>query len=227
MSKNASDELKVFVQFRQGKCSGCGSVLWKDSYAFLEEEKVLCMACAELDHLVVLPSGDPALTLRSKKYSKLWAVILKFSRARRRCERQGLLVEEEALDRAQRECLSDEEYRREKRARDAVRRNAKDAEYLKDLASAIRQMFPNCPAKEVAAIVRHTGEKGSGRVGRSAAAKALEEEPLRLAVAAAVRHRHTNYDELLMQGVDRYMARREVAGQIDRVLREWSGENRG
>ena len=35
----------------------------------------LCLACAELDHLVFLGRGDAALTRRAKAASKLWAVV--------------------------------------------------------------------------------------------------------------------------------------------------------
>src|SRR5206468_12104016 len=63
-------------------------------------------------HLVFLPRGDIALTQRSRKYSGLSAVVVRFSRSRRRYERQGLLVELAALERGEKECLSDEEKRR-------------------------------------------------------------------------------------------------------------------
>jgi len=47
----------------------------------------------------VLPSGDAALTRRAKRASGLSVVVVRFSRARRRYERQGILVEEEAHQR--------------------------------------------------------------------------------------------------------------------------------
>jgi hypothetical protein len=65
------------------------------------------MACADMDHLVFLPSGDAALTRRAKTNSRLSAVVVRFSRARKRYERQGILVEEDALERAEQECLAD------------------------------------------------------------------------------------------------------------------------
>jgi hypothetical protein len=61
------------------------------------------MDCAEMNHLVYLPAGDAALTRRAKKGSNLSAVVVRFSRARKRYERHGILVEEEALERAERE----------------------------------------------------------------------------------------------------------------------------
>ena len=67
----------------------------------------LCLTCADLDHLPFLPSGDAALTRRARKYSTLAAVVLKWSRGRTLYERQGALVEEQALQRAEAECLND------------------------------------------------------------------------------------------------------------------------
>jgi ribosomal protein L14 len=58
------------------------------------------MTCAELNHLVYLPRGDAAVTRRAKKASSLSAVVVRFSRSRRRYERQGILVEQAALDAA-------------------------------------------------------------------------------------------------------------------------------
>ena len=66
----------------------------------------ICLTCSDLDHLVYLPSGDAALTRRAKKNSKLSAVVIKWSHARRRYERQGLLVESEGLEKAEKECLA-------------------------------------------------------------------------------------------------------------------------
>jgi ribosomal protein L14 len=80
------------------ECSGTGDLL------IMEDAGPICMTCADLDHLVFLASGDAALSRRAKKASKLCAVVVRFSRARRRYERQGILVEEDALARAEAEC---------------------------------------------------------------------------------------------------------------------------
>jgi len=72
-----------------------------------KDKGALCLACADLDHLVFLPSGDTALTRRARKHSTLTAVVLKWSRARKRYERQGLLVEAGALEMAEEECSAD------------------------------------------------------------------------------------------------------------------------
>jgi hypothetical protein len=77
----------------------------------------LCLTCAELDHLVYLPAGDAALTRRARAESRLSAVVVRFSRARKRYERQGILVEEEALQAAEQQCLADEDARARRRER--------------------------------------------------------------------------------------------------------------
>ena len=58
-------------------------------------------------------------------------------------------------------------------------------------------LFPNCPKGREQAIAEHACRKYSGRVGSSAAAKNLDEEVVKLAVLAHIRHREANYDELL------------------------------
>lgn len=217
-------DLVVFSIIRNSTCSDCKRELPRSSLLSMEKGEPLCMECADLAHLVWLPSGDAALTRRAKKHSKLWAVILKFSRARKRYERQGLLVEEEALEQAQEECLADEELREARRVRDALRRADQDVELAQSMQARLMEMFPGCPAKDAESIAHHTSVRGSGRVGRSEAGRNLDEEALRLAAVAHIRHRRTNYDELLMQGWDRASARREVRDKIEDVLDRWSNK---
>jgi hypothetical protein len=97
MSQTKQDtELKVFITTGDSSCSECGKPLGRHAWITLVEGKgALCLACADLDHLAFLPSGDAALTRRARKHSTLSAVVLKWSRARKRYERQGLLVEEQ------------------------------------------------------------------------------------------------------------------------------------
>src|SRR6266853_2783255 len=106
--KEETEEIKVFISHRNSTCGECLEDLGSKAWITLVREKgALCLSCADLDHLVFLPSGDAALTRRARKYSRLSAVVLKWSRARRHYERQGLMVEEEALDLAEEECLGD------------------------------------------------------------------------------------------------------------------------
>ena len=102
-------EIVVFWIIRDSVCAECGDELGKGRFLRLEAERPLCLACADLDHLVFLPRGDAALTRRASRYSTLRAVVVRFSRARKRYERQGVMVEEAALARAEQECLSDAE----------------------------------------------------------------------------------------------------------------------
>jgi len=219
-SKSGKD-IVVFSILRDSKCSECGGELWKGTFLKMEKDRPLCLECADLDHLVFLPSGDTALTRRSRKYSMLSAVVVRFSRSRGRYERQGLLVESGALERAQQECLSDEDQRRIARERAAWAREREDQRYIEQFASAIRASYSACPELEALAIARHACQKHSGRVGRSAAAKALDVEAVDLAVRAHVRHTHSDYDHLLATGLDRLEARSAVADQVAIVLKNW------
>jgi hypothetical protein len=115
-AKSKAENLVVFWILRDSSCSECGKELLRGCLLRLEDDRPLCMSCADLDHLVFLPRGDAALTRRAKKYSTLHAVVVRFSRTRGRYERQGLLVEESALDRAETECLADADARAARRA---------------------------------------------------------------------------------------------------------------
>jgi hypothetical protein len=221
-SADAKD-LVVFDILRESKCADCRKGLLGGSFLFMEAGRPLCLSCADLDHLVYLPRGDAALTRRARKHSSLSAVVVRFSGSRKRYERQGVLVEEAALDRAQHECSVDADERRVKRELAEAYRDKQDQILATQMAESIRQIFPGCPLEEARALARHTSVRGSGRVGRTAAGRALEEEALQHAVIAAVRHRHTKYDRLLMSGVGRMEARDAVRDQIDRVLKSWRG----
>ena len=167
------------------------------------------------------PRDAPALTRRARAHSTLSAIVLKWSRARTRYERQGLLVETAALARAESECVSDADARARRREHEAERRAELDDANLASFAGRVRASFPGAPPDREHEIAEHACRKYSGRVGRSAAAKALDAEAVRLAVAAHVRHGEANYDELLASGADRHEAREHVARQVDEVLRRW------
>jgi hypothetical protein len=190
----------------------------------LEEGAPRCLDCADLGHLVFLPRGDTALTRRSREGSALSAVVVRFNRRRSRYERQGVLVEEAALARAEERCLADAEARRRRRARDALRTAAEDVRFTGAFAAEIRRMFPGCPADRARAIAEHASVRGSGRVGRSAAGRALSEAAVASAVRAAVRHTDTPYDSLLMSGVPRHEARRRIAATVEATLGGWRAD---
>jgi hypothetical protein len=216
------DDIVVFeIISDDSACAECGESLHRGEMLRLERERALCLTCADLAHLVFLPSGDAALTRRASKHSGLRAVVVRFSRARKRYERQGILVEESALPRAETECLNDADARARGRERRAERASTTDAKYRADFAERIRVLYPGCPGDESATIAEHACAKYSGRVGRSAAAKEFDSEAIDLAVRAHVRHVHTRYDDLLSQGYERHEARSAVALDVDEVLGRW------
>ena len=145
MERMSADDIVVFQFVRDSTCSECGEELFMGRMLRLEREKPLCLACADLAHLAFLPSGDAALTRRASKYSKLRAVVVRFSRARNRYERQGVLVDEDALARAEVECLADADARSRARERRAEREATIDARYRTDFAALIRALYPACP----------------------------------------------------------------------------------
>jgi hypothetical protein len=215
-------ELKVFISTRESVCDECGENLGTKAWITLVRDKgALCLTCADMDHLVLLPSGDAVLTRRARKYSTLSAVVLKWSRARKRYERQGLLVEEEALEKAEEECLADSEIRERRRGREAERREEIDSQYKEQFARRVREIFPGCPAGRERRIAEHACLKYSGRVGRSESAKKLDEDAIRLAVIAHIRHQETKYDKLLVRGYGRNEARAEVEDAVDNILKKW------
>jgi hypothetical protein len=163
------------------------------------------------------------LTRRASKHSGLRAIVLEWSRTRRRYERQGVLVELEALQRAERECLNDQEQRARQRERRRLRDDKLDQQYVAEFAARLRALYPGCPGAEAARVAAHACRKYSGRVGRSAAAKEFQPDALRLALSAAIRHRFTPYDKLFLRGHDRHEARALVRAVVEARLEAWGG----
>ncbi|MFQ6091154.1 MAG: DUF2293 domain-containing protein [bacterium] len=224
MKSKEAEDIVVFIVRRDTDCSECGQELWHGSFLRLENRQPLCLSCADLDHLEFLPRGDAALTRRSTKHSKIHAVVVQWSRTRKRYERQGILAEPEAIERAMEECLADAELREARREREALRREEMDQKYIDEFAGQIRKLFPKCPPDEEQRIAAHACRKYSRRVGRSKAAKELDPEAVTLAVRAHIRHMYTNYDELLMGGWERWEARDEVQDEVEKILNRWRGE---
>ncbi|MBN2432424.1 MAG: DUF2293 domain-containing protein [Acidobacteria bacterium] len=225
MPPREKSELQVFISSRDSTCGECHEALGRRSWITLCGEKgALCLACADLDHLVFLPAGDMALTRRARQHSTLCAVVLKWSRVRKRYERQGFLVEEAALDQAEEECLNDADARARRRERVAERRAELDGEYVARFAGRVRELYPHAPPGREHEIAEHACRKYSGRVGRSAGARALDPDAVYLAVAAHVRHSETTYDKLLAAGWARHDARDQVNGRVQEILHSWEGE---
>jgi hypothetical protein len=218
------EERVVFQIIRDSECSECGTELGRGSMLSMEAGHPICLACAGLGDLEFLAAGDSAVTRRASKGSQRKVVVVRYSRARSRYERQGILVEPAALEKAERACELDAEERSIARSRAAVERVRQDRVFVRGIVARLLELFPRCPHDEAIAIAEHTATRGSGRIGRTAAARDLEERPLRLAVVAAIRHRHTNYDELLARGHDRESARRQTADLVEEFMSVWQGK---
>jgi hypothetical protein len=212
----------VIVQIlRDAQCSECGVEMGEGSFLLMDSEQPLCLACAGFGDLEFLAAGGVALTRRATKHSARNAVVVRFSRTRKRYERQGVLVETSVLEKAERECAEDADERAVGRAREAIRRRDEDRKLVARMAKQIGVLFPGCPSHELATIAEHTAARGSGRVGRTVAGRNLEERALTAAVVAAVRHKHTEYDKLLERGMNRSTARQTVGDKIEEVLAAW------
>jgi hypothetical protein len=79
------------------RCGGTGDLL------MMENPGPACLRCVGLDDLEFLSAGDALLTRRAKAKSPRHAVVVRFSKSRGRYERQGLLVEPQALRQVQSE----------------------------------------------------------------------------------------------------------------------------
>ena len=98
---NRPPELVVIQPLNaEWKCHRCGAT---GDLLMMEEPGPACLSCAGLGELEFLPAGDAALSRRAKARSSLYAVVVRFSRSRKRYERQGLLVQPEALRLAEQE----------------------------------------------------------------------------------------------------------------------------
>ncbi len=148
---SALKELRICTEY-----AGTGDLL------FMEGDGPLCLVCADLDQLVFLPAGDTALTRRAKKASGLGAVVVRFSRSRGRYERQGVLLEEEALAQAEAACLADEEAQVRRHLREAEHRSVEDESFKESLGKEIIRLFPGCPPERAEVIrgpCRISGER--------------------------------------------------------------------
>jgi len=221
MNTAKSEDIVVFMARSEPRCDFCNQDLGRGAWIRVVDGKAQCLECADLDHLVFLPRGDAALTRRAGKHSRLRAVVVQWARARKRYERQGTLVDEEALERAETECEADAEQRKRRRAAAAIRRAEIDEVYVAEFGRRVADRYPGCPAGEAQRIAEHACRKHSGRVGRTEMAKRFDPEAIDLAVIARIRHAHTPYDDLMARGMFREEARAEVRHDIDAVLSRW------
>lgn len=102
---------------------------------------------------------------------------------------------------------------------------AKDARLNSKAKEQILLLFPNIPRDLISDILGHTLKKRSGRVGRTATIPF--EDSINLAVRAFIRHRLTDYDKLLRDGMAQKSAREKIGGKSDKIAAEWKGSESG
>lgn len=88
--------IPLTTEWKCHRCGGSGDLL------MMEPPGPACLACAGLGDLEFLPAGDALLTRRARANSPRQAVVVRFSKSRKRYERQGLLLEPQALADARR-----------------------------------------------------------------------------------------------------------------------------
>ncbi len=205
-------------------CAKCGKAIAQgEAYvAESEKHKGTCFACSPYVNATFLKPGNAALTRRSKKHSSYCGVVYAWNARRKRFDRRGQYVEAEAIVKAQRECEADQEERKLKNERAAIRRAEQEKVYIAEFSKAIRAMYPNCPKNREFEIAKHACEKYSGRVGRTAKAKEFDKKMIDLAVEAHIRHTETNYDHQFGVGKTKRDIRSDVKPYIMSTLRKWS-----
>jgi hypothetical protein len=87
------------------------------------------------------------------------------------------------------------------------------------IESALRRLAPKTPAHEFGAVIDHALDSPGLRA-------ASPENAAWLSLVAFVRHRLTDYDEMLAQGYDRDGARHFVAGEMQAVLDSWGARRK-
>jgi hypothetical protein len=97
----------VYALSKASRCYGCDKRLLENDIVQLKhkenENEVLCIDCAGLSGLELLRSGNASITRLAKKYSKSRYVVMKWSELWKAYERQGLLLERQAIEKARKE----------------------------------------------------------------------------------------------------------------------------
>lgn len=180
-----------------------------------------CVDCAGLGQLEFLPPGDPAFTRRARIASSRSVVVMGWNMRFNRIERQGILVEPAAIERAARDYLADVDQRPRPKTPRQQYRIDEDRDFRLEFAAAIREQFPGCPVDRAEAIALHATVCTSGWRARRYAQRSSGPDAVRLAVAASARHIDTDYDALLAAGSDRESAHAQVQSRVDGIIAAW------
>ena len=97
----------VFALSRSARCYGCDRKLEPGEIVDVKnketDKEVFCLKCAGISNLEILLSGNQKITRLARKYSERRFVIMKWSDPWKCYERQGILVEPSAIDKAETE----------------------------------------------------------------------------------------------------------------------------
>ncbi|CAI6294203.1 unnamed protein product [Periconia digitata] len=100
----------------------------------------------------------------------------------------------------------------------------RDAALVRTAAAELDSQFPNIPKEDRKKILNHGFRKNSGRVGRTN--QMPMSRKVLYAVVAHIRHKHTNYDQMLNDGTTREDARKKIHKKLQSILREWGATQR-
>lgn len=95
--------LVVIAAINPWTCIRCQREFGIGELLLMEDPGPHCMDCAHLGHLEYLPAGNAALTRHAKRLSDLSAVVVRWSRSRKRYERQGILADPAAIEQTETE----------------------------------------------------------------------------------------------------------------------------
>lgn len=208
----------VFDIVRPSVCSVCGDELGSGCMIMVRDGKAICAECGEFDHLRYLPSGNRAVTLRATKYSRAVLVVVRWSRSRKRYERQGILAEKEAIEQAQEECLTEKDLSRVREMSEAMARGYISQQYLDAFSAMLGERWPGCPAEDATFI---SEQATRWRWARSEQVPEPTPELVDTAVLDRIRHRHTEYDRLIFGGMEREKARAQMAAEVEKIVQAW------
>lgn len=101
----------IYSLSKASRCYACDKKLQAGSFVKIEkskdEKEVLCSVCAGLEDFRFIKAGNPKLTRLATKYSEVRFVVMLWSDMWKTYERQGMLVERAALERAETEAGKD------------------------------------------------------------------------------------------------------------------------
>ena len=113
--QNRPPDLVVIAAIKPWTCAKCRGEFGAGAVLMMEDPGPHCMDCVDLGHLEYLPAGDAALTRRAKRLSAVSVVVVRWSRSRKRYERQGILAEPEAIEQAEAVRLTEDGVRERRR----------------------------------------------------------------------------------------------------------------